>query len=197
MTYRKNAKTRRLRAKLLKIINTFKFKIFVLKLPNQILTIWALISLISLFFPWVNSIWIDETFSDNAFSFRLWYIWYIIFILSFTMLILALSNNKKEQLKVNLSISFRDYNLVILSSFIMLLITFVSLNFIKWLWYYSKAISYWEWIIYCFMWWILAFVWGILLYREYKKELKLLYLENSSNSIEIFPEDKNNMKLPF
>lgn len=197
MSYRKNAKIRRLRARLLWLLSILKFKVSIFTIPNQLIIIWAIIAWTSLFFPWIQSAGIQNSFVDNSFSFRLWYIWYILLFLVLIIFLLPFSNNKKEKIKTNLSISFRDHNLIILSSTLVFLMSYVSLNFVKWLSIYSKSISYWEWIILCFIWGIFSFAWWLMLYREYKKDIEMLFLENNWDIIRDYVDDDKNMRLPF
>lgn len=197
MNYRRNAKTRRLRAKILWLINLVKFKMSVLRLPNQLVVVWAIMSFSALFMPWIKSAWIDESFIDNAFTYRLGYIGYIVLLLALIIFVLPFSNAKKERLKTSMSLVFRDHNIVVLSSVLILLMSFVSLNFVKWLSYYSNAISYWDWIVVCFIGGIFSLAGWYLLFNEYKRDLKTLYIENNSDIIRDYLEDDRNMKLPF
>jgi len=197
MNYRKSASSRRLKAKILWIYEIIRFKFSILTIPNFLIVIWGFIVLFGLFLPWIKSMWITETFSENAFSYRIGHIGYIIFLLSMISILFPLFSFRKDKIKERFSISFRDHNLMFLSSVLIIMLNFVTLSFIKGLSTYSNTITYWNWIIYSLIWWIFILLWWIWLYRDFRRELKSLYIENNSDFYSDYSDDHKNMKLPF
>lgn len=195
MWYRERAKARKFRAKIIAFVNLFKFKLFISSKEWKLVLLGCIISIFSLFMPWMSSTW-GEIISSNAFSIKLGYIWFIILLLNLIMIFLVLSNKRKEKLKLNLSLSFRDYFVVNTFSGFILLLCFVSASFIRWLLSFSQNIIIWQWIIYCLVWTMFSF-WGwYLLYKQYKKDYANFIVENSSQVWENVTDDRN-MKLPF
>lgn len=196
MWYRERAKNRKLRAKVIAFVNIFRFKLFVSSLEWKLVLFWAVISTFSLFMPWISSTGWEEIISANAFSIKVGYIWFIILLLNIIMAFLMLSNKRKEKLKLNLSISFRDYFVINTFSLFSLLLCLVASAFIKWLLSFSKNIIIGQGIIFCIVWIIFCF-WGwLLLYKQYRKDYENFIVENTSDVWENITDDRN-MQLPF
>lgn len=200
MTYRTSAKNRKMKAKLFVLIKMMRFRAINSSLSNKIILTWIMANVASLFLTWVESDTWTGNLSYNSFGLLLGYIGYIILLFDLFIIFVVVSNDKKELFKLNTSLTFRDYNVILMFSFLILLITFVALNFIKWLNVFSQSIIYWKWLIYSFAWWVIAFFWWVTMYYENKKNLENLYIENSHKIEEdevIQIDNKNNMKLPF
>lgn len=196
MWYKQRARSRKLRAKILAFINIFRFKFFVASLEGKLVLIWAFISIISLFFPWINSAWGEEIIMANAFSVKIWYIWFIIFILNFIMIFLMLSQKRKEKIKLNLSLSFRDHFVVNTFSIFSLLLCFVAWAFTRWLLSFSQNIIIGQWVIFCLVWTVFSLWGGMLLYKQYKKDYESFIVDNTSEVWEHLTDERN-MQLPF
>lgn len=165
-------------------------------MEGKLVLLWVLISTISLFMPWISSTGGEELIEASAFSIKLWYIGFIIILLNIIMAFLMFSNKRKEKLKLNLSLSFRDYFIVNTFSIFSLLLCFVAAAFTKWLLAFSQNIIMGQWIIFCIVWIIFSFWGGLFLYKQYKKDYDNFIVENTSKVGENLIDERN-MQLPF
>ncbi|MCT4617547.1 MAG: hypothetical protein N4A38_05060 [Candidatus Gracilibacteria bacterium] len=196
MGYKQRARSRKLRAKILAFINIFRFKFFVASLEGKLVLIGAFISIISLFFPWINSAGGEEIIMANAFSVKIGYIGFIIFILNFIMIFLMLSQKRKEKIKLNLSLSFRDHFVVNTFSIFSLLLCFVAGAFTRGLLSFSQNIIIGQGVIFCLVGTVFSLWGGMLLYKQYKKDYESFIVDNTSEVGEHLTDERN-MQLPF
>ena len=197
MSYKNRAKTRKLKKQLVWLFEIIKFKWVNLSLAWKIILFWNIIWIISLFFPWVNSTNIN--IKENAFSNLVWKSGYIILILILINIFTILSVRKKEKLKSVLNIHFKDNLLFLFTWLIIILLSYITLNFINWLQVLSSQIIYGKWIVLGFIWWITIIVWWILYKKEEEKNNKTIFLNDNieENSDKLNNKSQHNMKLPF
>jgi len=195
MSYKISAKNRKLKRKLITLINLFKFKSVNFNITHKFILIWAVLSLISLYMDWINSL--NWEIVQNTFWQLLWISWYIMFILNLIILFIIFSNNKKEYLKIVTKFFFKDWNFIVILWLFNLLLIINNIFIIKWLAFFSKEIIYWRWGIISIIWTLFVIIWWVLLIKEQNKVL--LYVNDDYckwDKIEKVDE-KNNMKLPF
>ncbi len=197
MSYKNRAKTRKLKKQLVWLFEIIKFKWINLSLAWKIILFWNIISIISLFSPWINSTNIN--IKENAFSNLTWKSGYIILILVLVNIFTILSVRKKEKLKSILNLYFKDNLLFLLTWLIIILLSYIALNFTNWLDVLSSQIFYGKWIILSFIWWITITIWWILYKKEEEKNNRTIFLNDNidDNPDKLNNESKNNMKLPF
>lgn len=193
MSYIFNTKNRKLKAKLNNFIKLFRFKVFYTSTESKIALIWIFISTFSLFIPWVM---INESWF-SSFSMKIGHIGFVFLLINLIIWFISISNSKKENIKLQMAISFRDHSVLIITSIIALLLTYISVNLIKAYSVYSTWIIVWEGIIYSVIGYIFTLVWGILMYKSYKQEISEIIVENASGEEEYKEIDKSNMQLPF
>lgn len=193
MPYKITSNTRRLRAKIKFLASFLSFKYFSSSYPDKIILFWLLISFVSFFLPWIFMKW----FSGNSFSLELWYLWYVLCCLNFLVFLVTFSNNKKENIKRNTSLSFKDHFFVIFSWFVALLLLFVSFNFVRAITLRDTLEAvYWEWFIFAFIWYIFVIVWWFMLLRQYRKDIWEVFTDENIEGLQM-KNSSSNMKLPF
>lgn len=209
MNYIINSKNRKLKYKLHLLLDRLSFNFLNFSSSQKITFIWILISLFSVFFNWFSFVNINKI-NNNAFSVNSWYIWYIILFILFVVTFIILSNTNKEKIKSKTHVIFHDYTIIIFSWILILLLTVVVFNTIKWLSRFVQDITTSRWIIFEIIWAFFIFVWWILNYKEKKQEiLSRTYIENSKFEVEKDlneykqilnwgqNNDEKNMKLPI
>ncbi len=176
------------------LLNNIKFKSINLTLSKQIIIIWIIITLISLFFPWVidtnkNILW-------NSFASLSWNIGYILLLILFFSLFIIFSTNYKDKLKLYSNISVKNHFFIITSAFIIISFNIVAVSFINWLNTFFESLTYWNWVILSMTWWFIMLIWWFLLRKEYYSDSSEIILNKlNQNREQIKKED--NMKLPF
>lgn len=176
------------------LLNNIKFKSINLTLSKQIIIIWIIITLISLFFPWVidtnkNILW-------NSFASLSWNIGYILLLILFFSLFIIFSTNYKDKLKLYSNISVKNHFFIITSAFIIISFNIVAVSFINWLNTFFESLTYWNWVILSMTWWFIMLIWWFLLRKEYYSNSSEIILNKlNQNREQIKKED--NMKLPF
>ncbi len=176
------------------LLNNIKFKSINLTLSKQIIIIWIIITLISLFFPWVidtnkNILW-------NSFASLSWNIGYILLLILFFSLFIIFSTNYKDKLKLYSNISVKNHFFIITSAFIIISFNIVAVSFINWLNTFFESLIYWNWVILSMTWWFIMLIWWFLLRKEYYSNSSEIILNKlNQNREQIKKED--NMKLPF
>ncbi len=198
MEYKDRAKNRKLKRKLLQIIDLIKLKGFNLSLYKKITLSWVLVWFISLFLKWVNS---ENNINhvSNSFWSLAWSTWITILIIQALIIFLIFSRKNKEKLKLSTDIHIKDYSLIIVWWIFTIIISINTLNFINWLQTFASDIFIWAWIISEICAWILITVWWIIARIEYYKNKSQIYINESdeeSNTDKENDEDKN-MSLPF
>lgn len=197
MTYKNRAKTRKFKKQLTWAFEIIKFKWINLSFSKKIILFWSLISLISLFVPWVNST--SQNITWSSFSNLSWKSWYIIILLLFFITFMVFSIQKKEKMKLNSNFHIKDYIIYLISWIIIILLSYISLNFVNWLQALSGDIIYGKWIVLSLIWWIIILVWWFLSKREENKSNGSIFLNDviGEESAEIDNNTEDNMKLPF
>lgn len=178
------------------IKNTFKalkFKWINLSFSKQIILIWSILAIISLFLDWIKNN--SDKVYYNSFDSLSWNIWFLIIPIILLTIFIILSTNYKEKIKLYSDFSFKNHLIIIFSWIFIISFCIIWLSFIVWLNIFFEWISYWNWIILALTAWIIILIWGLLLRREY-------YMNNSEiilNKLNQNRENKkeNNMELPF
>ncbi len=181
------------------------FKTSHLTMGGKIWLFWIVISFISLFFPWSESVttiissWNANIENLTAFSPLLWWIGYFLLIFLLVMTFFTFSIQKKEKIKYLSSYHITDFiALSVWATFIIILCihTFILISGLK---VFSWNIHHSHGIILCLCWSIISIFWSIVISWEYRKNIKWSYINNASKwQWEPFKvEEKDNMKLPF
>lgn len=197
MTYKLSAKNRKFKGKIIKFLRALKFKWDNSWLHIKLMFFWNVILIFSLFMNWSIT---NNPYTENiAFSALSWLSWYVLLIISLVSLFLIFSNNKKEEVKLNLPIKINEISFLTHSIILQTIILFLVFFFIRWLYTFSANVVYWRWIIFAFLWIALNIIWLFFMLKNYDQEKeKVLFANESSQSNEIKKNlEKNNMKLPF
>ena len=164
---------------------------------------WTLITIMSLFFPWIQSLdWITPlnsgNFSENAFSIYAWYVWYFLFLLLLLILFTLLSKKRKERLKY---FSLLDIPESILVFFTANILTIICIQYFFLVWSFqsfSQNIVYWTGLILATTWTIVLYAWYVSMKKNRKKSNSaIMWYDDSENIFEKKYQDPDNMKLPF
>ncbi len=195
MSYRQRWKERKLKLKLIRMLQVFQFKSENLSFAGKIILSWACILLASIFLPWVVDTW-KTAHTWNAFTTLVWNIWYPLFILFFVIIFLLFSQNKKERLKLHTNVSFQNY-VILINIWVFVVISWIiSLSFVNGLKTFEENILYWNGIILSICAGILLCYGSLQLRKEYKNSNIETFVSDTWELKErIIP--KNNMKLPF
>ncbi len=192
---RTRTKNRKIKRRFLKLANLFRFKTTNLDVFLQLVVIWLILSIISLFLPWIESTQIPKEDSFNAFSYLTWMIWYFLIFLDIFLLFIVLSNKRKENFKLNTRLFFRDNSVIVLVWILIFIFSLNSFFVMKWLaffWNYAP----WKWLIFSFVSSIIIIFSWIMENKKIKWENYSLVTNNSSDKNENLENDRN-MKLPF
>ncbi len=192
---RTRTQNRKIKRRILKIASLFKFKTNNLDIFLKLVVIWLILSIISLFLPWIDSASVSETESFNAFSYLTGMVWYFLIFLDIFLLFIIISNKRKEDFKLNTRLFFRDNSVIILSWILIFIFSLNSFFVIKWL-TFSNIFLPWSGLILSFVSSIIIVFSWILEYKKRKKEDYSLCTNNSKNSVENI-ENNRNLKLPF
>lgn len=194
MEYRNRAKNRRLKRNVLSLVNILKFKWLNLSNWEKVSIVWISLSLISLFFVWVDSTSWEE--KGTAFSSLSWSVGYIILFVLLFLFFILFSHSRKEKLKLYSDIHFKDSTIIILWWIFNIFLSFNIFSFVEWLQRFSSTIIYGNGIILSITWAIVIVIWGIITRKEKKDEKYSIYT-NELIEEEEQKEEENNMKLPF
>ena len=195
MSYLKTARNRRLKFRLSKFLDLFKFKYISFNIYSKIIFVWSLISIFSLFLPWAK---VNNDILILAFWNILWNIAYFILLLNLLLLFFLVSNRLKESIKLNINIVLKDRYLILYLSVFNFILSIISFRFLFWISHFYQDIDYWRWIILFLVWSIILLVWAYLENRNLTK--KSIVNFNNSNNISSTNDTMNtdeNMKLPF
>lgn len=185
MNYSINSKNRKLKYKLHVLLDRMSFNFLNLSLSQKITLVWIIISFISLFTTWFT-IEYDKVINYSAFSSWTWYVWYIILLICLITTFLILSNKNKEKIKSRAHIFFNDYSIIIFSSIIIFVLSFVIFNSLRWFGIIlNSTIVIGKSIVFEFIGAIFIFIWWILDYRSSKNDLlNKIYIENSKFEVQ-------------
>lgn len=185
MNYSINSKNRKLKYKLHVLLDRMSFNFLNLSLSQKITLVWIIISFISLFTTWFT-IEYDKVINYSSFSSWTWYVWYIILLICLITTFLILSNKNKEKIKSRAHIFFNDYFIIIFSSIIIFVLSFVIFNSLRWFGIIlNSSIVIGKSIVFEFIGAIFIFIWWILDYRSSKNDLlNKIYIENSKFEVQ-------------
>lgn len=174
--------------------NTFHFKSINLSFSSKISIIWAIVSFISLCFPWI----IDEEkwFSWNSFHSIWWNIGFWMTPILFLIMLIILSYRIKEKINFIFKVKIKNYSLILFTWVLIILIGFIYTSFINWLSIFFENIHIWNGVILYIVSWIMLFLWWYLEKKQYYKE-NLESFMNQSEEYQTQINYKKNMKLPF
>ncbi len=176
------------------IIDSIKFKSLNLTLEKQIVLIWSIIWIFSIFLPWIVDN--EKSLTWNSLNPISWNIWYILIIIYILPLLMILSNSYKEKIKLYSDLNFRTHFIIINSWLISLAFSIILISFATWLTTISEWMTYWKWATLSMTAWLIILIWWLLIRKEFKKTNSEIILEKLSYERELAKE-KNNMKLPF
>lgn len=194
-----------LRKSIYKINKLIVFKSSHISFWGKISLLWVLICFLSLFMPWVDSIWTIissgslQINSFMSFSSVLWRIWFFITITLAIILFSLFSIQKKEKFRYFSLIHISDYFSVISWSIFIFLLSLHSFLLISGLQLFSSEVIYGKWIVLCITWSIVMFIGALIIKQEHGKNIKWSYINDSKTqapqTLQI--KEKKNMKLPF
>ena len=177
-------------------IFNLKFKSLNLNFSKQLVLLWSILWIISLFMSWVINN--DKWHSWNSFNSISWNIWYILIIIILIVVFTILSINYKEKIELYSNISIKNYTIVIFSWILIIIFGIISLSFINWFDIFFKNITYWNWVILSMTAWIIILIWWFIIRKEYKSNNVAVILDEMSKvRNEKKQAEKDNMKLPF
>lgn len=196
MSFKVNVRNRKLKRKLIWIVNFLMLK----KLNNswiqKIILFSVFIVFFWLFMPWIDTLYDSSSF--NSFSFKLWITWYFMFWLTFFIFLVNVDKNLSSKFKIILRLSIDDF---VLTFFLFLIIFFLTLNalfVVKWMAFLKDWIIPWKWIIFSFVWSVLGLISTIF---WLKQKTNCLVSVNGNSELNFENQElKNNekaMKLPF
>jgi len=195
----KNIK-RRLQKVLLNTSNFFKYKILNMSFWEKIIFGGLLICYISLFFPWIDSIWDTQNIITtwvHPFTLILWRVWYfLLWIIVFTSIVIfkTPSSSLSDYLVKN-TIS----KIFIFSWGAIFLLSLQTLFFIQWIQIFSSEIVYEKGAILSLTGASITIIWGLILRKEKINNNQTGIIRDHKIDSEILDSKdvKNNMKLPF
>lgn len=177
-----------------KILKKIKFKSLNLSFEKQLVLIWTLLWLFSLFLDWIK--YPINNQSWNSFNSITWNIGYILLIIFLILIFIIFSTQYKEKIKLYSDLNFKNHFIIITSAFISFCFTIVSISFSSWLKIFLEKINYWNGPILCMISSILIFIWWILIRKEFYKNNSEIILEKLNSNRE--KNKKNdNMSLPI
>ncbi|NUJ97338.1 hypothetical protein HGA92_00950 [Candidatus Gracilibacteria bacterium] len=194
MEYRNRAKNRRLKRNVLSLANILKFKGLNLSNGEKISVVGIFLSLISLFFIWVDSASGEE--KGTAFSSLAGSVGYIMLIVLLFLIFILFSHSRKEKLKLYSDIHFKDSTIIILGGIFNIFLSFNIFSFVTGLQRFSSTIICGNGVILSITGAIVIVIGGIITRKEKKSEKYSIYT-NELIEEEEQKEEENNMKLPF
>ena len=193
--YRVRTKNRKLKRRIWKFLRLFSLKSRNLNIPSKVLLAWVILSIVSLFLPWIKET--QEDINYNSFSLFLWMKWYFILLLDLFIIFILLSHRRKETFKLNTRFFFKD-NYVIFFSWVLLFI-FSLETFFNILWLEkekSSAYINWKWLVLSFVSSILIIISWIVFSKNTRKNSSLVTNDSKTLDNENI-ENTKNMRLPF
>ncbi len=179
-----------------KFLNKIKIKYLSLSIAKQIILIWTILWLISLFLPWIIEKE-TKTISRNSFNSISWNVGFLLVFILLFQFFLVLSSSYKEKLKLYSNIDFKNYFLIIIWWIISIILSLVVVSFASGLDIFSQNIKYWKWPIFCIIWWIFITIWWIFIRRDFHKNNSEIILQEMAKNREKNKQNKENMELPF
>lgn len=203
---RKNTKTYRfLQKKISDFMQKLQFKTSHISQGGKIILLWVIICGVSLLMPWISpldsiiSCWYSDVPSSSSFSGILWHVGiFILFALCIiSFWVFSIQNKQKFHFFSTLQIS--DQVSSFYGSFFILIFSLHSFFVVHGLKFFSVNIVYGKGIILCLTWAIVILTGSFILKKEYRKNIKGSYYNESHWDIkqQNNEEQKNNMKLPF
>lgn len=193
MNYRNKLKERNTRKFILNIFSVIKFTSINLNFSSKLIIIWSIISLISLFLPWVEK---NQDLTWNSFNSIWWNIGYLMIMVLIFVIFIITSINFRERIKLASNINFRNHILILYVWILIIIIWIIYISFINWLTTIFDSVEVWNWIILYILWWIVIIIWWIFKRKEFKKREFESFI-NETNDKENTITDESNMKLPF
>lgn len=184
----------KIKNKIRKIVQNFKFKSTNLSISKQIVILWSLLWFISLFLPWIKDI--EKITSWNSFYSLTWNIGYLLIIILFMPIFVILSTNHKEKIKLYSDLSLKNHFIIITSWIFIISFSIITLSFVNWLHIFFESIIYWKWVILSLTSWFIILIWWFLIRKEYYFDSSEIILNKLNQNREII-KDVDNMKLPF
>lgn len=175
-------------------ISRFKFKSINISFSKQMVIIWTIIWIFSLFLPWIKDIEIWTTW--NSFYSLTWNIWFLLIIILSLTIFVTLSTNYKEKIKLYSDFSLKNHYIIIISWIFIISFSILTLNFINWLHTFFENIIYDRWVILSLTSWIIIFISWIFVRKEYYSNSSEIILDKLNEDRQIIKKE-GNMKLPF
>ncbi len=195
-SYQNRARSRKFKKSLIQSINIFKFRSLQMNNAEKVILFGAVLILLSLFIPWVNSI--DGNIQVNSFSNLAGRSGITILILVSILFFTIFSKHKKEKIKMIWNLHFRNYLLWIVGWLFISISALSSLSYIWWLQTFSSDIIYGQWPIICLVGWIIVFIGAFLQKKEENSGIENIFTEEKNqNQNKTEKKLKDNMKLPF
>jgi len=198
MSYRISAKNRRLKRAILKAFWVIRFDGINLDNTQKTIAFWALLGIVSIFFPWVEIL--DSNIIHNGFSKILGITGIIILLLNSFILYLVFHSNTKEIFKNMLHIFMKDGVGITFLSVFLLLITTNAIFTIQWLLTFQTWVVLWNGVIMSFVGSVFCMIGWIILSKQ-KTQTSIFtehwYGQENIWEYESKVDEKNNMKLPF
>ena len=195
MNYTHRKKERKAKKVLTNLYQLFRFKSINLSFSAKITVIWSIVSIVSLFMPWV----IDANQSNttwNAFNAIAWNIGFWMIILLIFIIFIVISNTNKEKIKLALDIRVKNHIVIIITWVFIIVNSIIYISFVNWLALFLDNIITGKWVILYMVSWIMIIVVGILERKEYRKRDNESFI-NEESTVKNISWDRDNMKLPF
>lgn len=193
MNYRNKLKERTTRKFILNIFSVLKFTSINLNFSSKIIIIWSLISLVSLFLPWIKK---STDLAWNSFNSIWWNIGYLMVLILVFLIFIITSINFREKIKLASNINFRNHIVIIYLWLLIIIIWIIYISFINGLSTIFENVEVWNWIILYILSGIVIIVWWLLKRKEYKNREYESFI-NETQDKENVKIDESNMKLPF
>lgn len=189
-----NKKKKNIKNNLKLFLQNCKFKSLNLTLSKQIVLLWSIVWLISLFVPWI----VDEEKMKtwNSFYSLTWNIWFLLIIILILTIFVSISTSHKEKIKLYSDLSFKNHFIIITSWIFIISFSIITLSFVNWLNTFFENIVYWKGVILSLTSWFIILIWWFLIRKEYYSDSSEIILNKLNQNREIIKE-KDNMKLPF
>ena len=199
MEYKNRAKNRKIKKNLEKIIEVFSNDKLNLRISQKIILSWVIISMISLFLPWVKNLGLDIVWK-NWFSSLTWGVWFMIFIYLIFLVVNTTFVGKKEKIKLCSGLHFKNHSLTIVLWIFTMMLWISSVIYIIWLQTFIGDVTQGKGIWLCITWSIIIIIWWIIQKREFNSiDINSYTNESNDEDSENIKKEKkeNNMKLPF
>lgn len=146
MNYTHRKKERKAKKVLTNLYQLFRFKSINLSFSAKITVIWSIVSIVSLFMPWV----IDANQSNttwNAFNAIAWNIGFWMIILLIFIIFIVISNTNKEKIKLALDIRVKNHIVIIITWVFIIVNSIIYISFVNWLALFLDNIITGKWVI--------------------------------------------------